>query len=60
MDFHLDALACRSRAGAEVTLTADSANFDYGERLAFVEEMLWSAREKKYSLFSNGELSQNA
>ena len=32
----------------------------YRQKAAVVEAMLWPAREEKYSLFSNDELSQNA
>jgi putative transposase len=50
----------KAQPGAEVTLTVGPATSDNGEHLAVVEEILWPAREEKYSLFSNGELSQNA
>ena len=49
-----------ARPGAEVTLIVGPAPSDDGKHLAVVEEMLSPAREEKYSLFSNGELSQNA
>ena len=48
-----------ARSGAEAALTVGPTTSDKRERLAAVEEMLWPAREEKYSLFSNGELSQN-
>ena len=48
------------RPGVEVTLTVGPAPSDNGKHLAVVEEMLSPAREEKYSLFSNGELFQNA
>jgi len=48
------------RPGAEVILMVDPVISDNGENSSVVEEMLWPTREEKYSLFSNGELSQNA
>jgi len=49
-----------ARPGAEATLIVNPATSDNGENSAVVEEMLRPAREDKYSLFSNGELFQNA
>lgn len=49
-----------TRSGAEVTLTVGPALSVNGKHLAVVDEMLSPAREEKYSLFSNDELSQNA
>jgi putative transposase len=49
-----------ARPGAEVILMVDPVISDNGENSSVVEEMLWPTREEKYSLFSNGELSQNA
>jgi putative transposase len=49
-----------AQLGAEATLTIGPITSDNGENSAVVEAMLWPAREEKYSLFSNDELSQNA
>ena len=46
--------------GQAATLTVDPVTSNNGEHSAVVEEMLWTARKEKYSLFPNGELSQNA
>ena len=54
------ASAAEARLDAEATLTVGPVTSDNGENSAVVEEMLRPAREEKYSLFSNGELSQNA
>ena len=48
------------RPGAEVTFTAGPVISDNGKNSAVVEKMLRPARGDKYSLFSNGELFQNA
>jgi putative transposase len=49
-----------AQPGTEATLIVGPATSDNGTHLAVVEEMLWPSREEKYSLFPNGELSQNA
>ena len=53
-------LPTEARLGVEATLTVGPVISDNGENSSVVEEMLWPAREEKYSLFSNGELFQNA
>jgi putative transposase len=53
-------LPTEARLGAEATLTVGPVISDNGENSAVVEEKPWPAREDKYSLFSDGELFQNA
>ena len=48
------------RLGEAMTFSVGPAPSDNGKHLTVVEEMLSPAREEKYSLFSNGELSHNA
>ncbi len=50
----------KARPGAETRLTVGPVPSDNGEISAVVEEMLWTTRVEKCSIFPNGELSQNA
>ncbi len=49
-----------ARLGEDMTVSVGPALSDNGKHLAVIEEMLSPAREEKYSLFSNGELSHIA
>lgn len=49
-----------ARLGEDMTFSVGPAPSDNGKHLAVIEEMLSPAREEKYSLFSNGELSHIA
>ncbi len=49
-----------ARLGEEMTFSVGPAPSNNGKQFAVIEETLLPAREEKYSLFSNGELSHNA